>query len=214
MAREERKGRGWGGARLGAALRNGGGAAQLGVFCGHRRGTFRREIFDGTSETQTDLIGDEIARFGGRALGRGVNSRRGIRFFAKNFIGRALRRSGSRVVARRRFRCAVQRARQLCGLISEFARWIHHVCSHGVAIRREVSFDEPTRQQSIAALIYPDLKKLRDLLSYVCGEIQTRLLVRLQSRFRRTEKKFPIHFLLRTLVHGDPPNGWSTLPFY
>jgi hypothetical protein len=31
------------------------------------------------------------------------------------------------------------------------------------------------------------------------------LLVRLQRRFRRTQEKFPIHFLLVRLAHGDPP---------
>jgi hypothetical protein len=45
---------------------------------------------------------------------------------------------------------------------------------------------------------------LLDFLPQIRREIHSRLLVRLQSRLRRTQQKLPIDFLPRMLTHGDP----------
>lgn len=218
MAWEEWKGGGRGGAWWGEAPGRCGGATRLRSDCGHRLGTLRRERVDCTSQLQTKPNGDEMGRFATRTsrftpqtLRRGVNSRRWERFVAKNFIGRIVRRcSGLRGLARGWFRPAGQHRGQLYALIAERARgasriswiWSRANCA---AVGREASLDQPSRQQSIAAFVHPHLKELLDFLSHVRGEIQARALVRLQSRFRRIQKKFPIHFLPSVLAHGDPP---------
>jgi hypothetical protein len=225
LARDEWKGKVSGGAWWGEAPETGVGATGRRDVCGHRRSTPLRERFDGTCELQTKPGGDEIPRFATRNSSfttlksrftpktsrRGVNSRCRERFFAKNFIGHVgCRIVGRRGLARGWFRRAGQYRAPLCALIAERTRsgcrisWIWSR-ANSAAVGCEFAFDQPTRQQSIAAFIHPDLQKLLDFLSQVRGEIQSRALVRLQSRFRRIQKKFPIHFLPSVLAHGDPP---------
>jgi hypothetical protein len=216
LARGERKGEGWGGARWGETPGRCGGSTGLRGVCGHRRGTLRRELFDCTYELQTKPSGDEIARFATQmsrftpqTSRRNVNSRCCERFFAKNFIGRITRRNSCRSgLACGRLRCAGQQRRQVCALLGErtgSARRISCIWSRAnrAAVGGEVSLDQPSRQQGIAAFVHPHLKKLLDFLSQVRSEIQSRALVRLQSRFRRVQKKIPIHFLPCVLAHGD-----------
>jgi hypothetical protein len=215
LARERWKGRRGGGARGGEALGSGVGSTGLRLVCGHRLGTLRRERLDCTSELLIKPSDGAIARFVTRisrlapqTLRRGVNSRCRERFFAKNFIGHVGRPIvGLRGLARGWFRRAGHGG-QLCALAAERTRsgcrvnWIWSRAS-GSTVGCEVAFDQPARQQSIAAFIHPDLKKLLDFLAQVRGEIQSRALVRLQSRFRRIQKKLPIHFLPSVLGHGD-----------
>jgi hypothetical protein len=225
LARERWKGRRDGEARRGEALGSGVGSTGLRLVCGHRLGTLRRDVFNGGSELQTKPNDDDVARFAtptsrfaARTSERGVKARRRQRFFAENFIGRIVRRSSCiRGDARRRFGCASWATRHLSLVRRKSAgnaRAGSCVRAYGFGIGCDVALDQPSCLQGITAFVHPYLEKLRDFLSYVGSEIQTRLLVGLQSRFRRTQQKFPIHFLSRLLAHGDPPNGVSTLPFY
>src|SRR5579859_4178013 len=197
---------GWGGARWGEALGRCVVPTGLRVFCGHRLSTRRRVIFDCLSRPETKADGDRAATYVALQLGRDLNSRRRERFFAKNFIGRAAGHGTyPRRGARRRLWSALRATRNWWPESLNFARNRSAIRADSRGIGREIPLDQPSRQQGIAALVHPHIKELRDFLSQVCGEIQSRLLVRLQSRFRRTQQKFPIHFLLVTLAHGDPP---------
>ena len=168
---------GRGGARrLGAALVRRGCA----MVCGHRWSTLRRELFDCTCELQTKPDGDEIPRFATRksrftnlksrftpkTLRRGVNSRRRERFFAKNFIGHIVRRHRRpRGLARGRFRRVQGRRRAVVrvgplGALEPAAEFPgSRARASSAAVGCEVPFDQPSRQQSIAAFIDPDLKQ-------------------------------------------------------
>ena len=206
---ERRNSCGGGGAWWGEALWRCVVPTGLRVFCGHRLSTRRRVIFNCLSRPETKADGDRAATYAAMKLGRDVNSRRRERFFAKNFIGHpAGHCTYTRRGARRRLWSALWAARNWRPECRDFARdaWNSSaVRADSRDIGREIPLDQPSRQQSIAALVYPHIKELRDFFSQVCGEIQSRLLVRLQRRFRRTQEKFPIHFLLVRLAHGDPP---------
>jgi len=218
LARDDWKGGGWGGARWGEALWRCVDPTGLRVFCGHRLSTRRRVIFDCLSRPKTKADGDRAAADVALKLGRDVNSRSRERFFAKNLIGRVAGDCACvRSAARRRLWRALWTAcnrRPECRDFARNARTRSAVRTDGLGIGCEIPLDQPSRQQGIAALVHPNIKELRDFFSQVRGEIQSRLLVRLQRRFRRTQQKFPIHFLLVMLAHGDPPNKWSTLSIY
>jgi hypothetical protein len=109
LARDDRKGRGGGGAWWGEALWRCVVRTGLRVDCGHRLSTRRRERFNDLSKTNTKAEGEgallSVARnlrsasknleFRARTLRRGVNSRQRERFVAEKIIGRALRRRRS-----------------------------------------------------------------------------------------------------------------------
>ncbi len=219
MARDDRRGGAAGGAWWGEAPGRCVVLTGLRLLCGHRLSTRRREIFDCLSRPKTKADGDREAAYAALKLGRHLNSRCGERFVAKNFIGRAARydacmRSGSR----RRFRRALWGARHGRPELLNFARSARSrgaIRANCGGVGGQISLDQPSRQQGVAAFIHPNVEELRDFFSQVCCEIQSRLFVRLKRRFRRTQQKFPIYFVLRVLAHGnDPPNEWSTLPFY
>lgn len=212
MARWDLKGGGRGGAWWCQARGRGVVQTGLRVVCGHRLSTRRR--VDGTdlSKAKTKAGGDGAALFAAQtprhtahALGRGVNSRRGERFVAKNFIGRALCRRGSvRSCTRGRFRGAVRHARRLLLILLrvEFAQATACATTNRVGVRRQVPLDQPSGQQGVAVLVHPRIEQLHDFLSHIGRQIQSRHLERLQRGFRRSQEKFPIHFLLAMLSQG------------
>jgi len=198
-------GGGWGGAWWGKAAWSSGVATGLRVGCGHRRGTHRRVDVTDLSEAETKADGDGTALFAARKLGRGVNSWRRERFFAKKFIGRVRCRRGSvRSGTRWRFRRTERRAwcLLLILLLVEFAQATSRVRTNRLGVRRQVPFDQPSCQEGIAVLVHPGIEQLHDFLSHIGRQIQSRHLERLQRGFRRRQEKFPIHFLLEMLSQG------------
>jgi hypothetical protein len=170
---------------------------------GHRLSTRGREGVTDLSKAKTKAEGDGAAGCAAQKLGSGVNSRRRERFAAKNFIGRGLcRRARVRSCARWRFRRAC-RARclslMLILLLLEFVRAASRVRTNRVGVCRQVSLNQPSCQQGAAVLVNPRVEQLHDFLSYIGRQIQSRNLERLQSGFRRRQKKFPVHFLLGML---------------
>jgi hypothetical protein len=198
-----------GGAWWGVALGRWVVATGLRVVCGHRLSTRRRADGTDLSTAKTKADADGATLFAAqkrphtaRALRRGVNSRRGERFVAENFIGRALRlRDSVRTSSRRWLRHVVRHARRLLLvlLLVEFAQATTCVTTNRVGVGRQVPLDQPSCQQGIAVLVHPRIEQLHDFLSHIGGQIQSRHLERLQRGFRRRQKKIPIHFLLRML---------------
>ena len=217
MARDDRNRGGFGGARSGGALRRWVSSTGQRVVCGHCRGTRRREVCCRLAETKTKLFGAVVRSDAAQKLRRDMDSGRCVWFVAENFIGRVVRRRcWVRCDARRRFWRALGPAGSLRLARLKVARTARpaRALRANRSVGREVALNQPACQQSTAAFVDPGVEQLLDFLSQVGGEVQSRLLVGLQSRLRRTQKKFPIHFLLGVLTHGDPPNGYHTLPFY
>src|SRR5580698_2984768 len=186
-----------------------------GVVCGHRLGTRRRETLDCLSETITKVYAAAAPSGAARKLQCSANALCRERILARDFIGRIANLSARpRSHAAGRFWPATRCALRLSSRILEFVHDGCDVRANRIGFGGQVPLDQPARQQGTAALVHPCIEQLADLLSHVGGKIQSRLFKRLQSRLRRTQKKLPIHFLLGTLAHGDPPNGCSTLPFY
>jgi hypothetical protein len=181
----------------------------LRVVCGHRLGTRRRETLDCLSETKTKVFDAVSASDAAQTLWQCVASARRERICVENFIGLVVSLgAGARSYAARRLWRGARHARCLSALIHGFvraARAVCRICGNCGGFGGQVPLDQPSRQQGTAAFVHPRIEQVPDFLPHVGGEIQPRLFKRLQSRLRRTEKKFPIHFLLGMLAHGDPP---------
>ena len=218
MARNDRNGEGSGRAWFGEASWRCGVWTGLHVVCGHRLGTRRRELFDCRSETKTQLYGADAPFDVARKLRHGTNALCCGRILAKHFIGRTVGLSArARSHAAGRFSCAGRYARCLSTLLHGFARANRsacRICRNRAGFGRQVSLDQPSRQQGTAAFVHPRVEQLRDLLPHVGGKIQSRLFKRLQSGLRRRQEKLPIHFLLEVLSHGDHSNESCILLFY